>query len=85
MNRFPLICISLLSLTMVTGCFFAKKDAKPKENPAIAAETDADFRQRWVDKRTTELVAEGLTPIAARAQAVDEFKVRYSYTAAAQK
>lgn len=85
MNRSSLICISLLSLTMLPGCFFAKKDPKPKENTAIAAEMEANFKQRWVDKRTTELVAQGLSLDAARAQAVDEFKVRYSYTTAAQK
>jgi hypothetical protein len=85
MNRSRLIYTSLLVLTMFTGCFFSKKDPKPPENTAIAAEMEADFKQRWVDKRTTELTAQGLGPDAARAQAVDEFKARYSYTTAAQK
>ncbi len=85
MKRSLLLCLSLLGLTALTGCFFSKKTLKPKENTAIAAEMEADFRQRWVDKRTTELAAQGLKPDAAHAQATDEFKARYSYTTAAQK
>ncbi len=85
MNRFLLICLSCLGLAVSSGCMFSKKTAKPKENPAIAAEMEADFMQRWVEKRSAELAAQGLKPDAAHAQAVAEFKVQYSYTTAAQK
>lgn len=85
MNRPTLIFLCLLGLLAFPGCFFSRKTAKPKENQAIAAEMEADFKVRWIDKRATELTTQGLTPDAARAQATDEFKVRYSYTTAAQK
>jgi hypothetical protein len=85
MNRTLLIALSLLSLNVLTGCLFSKKAAKPKENPAIAAELEASFMQRTVDKRVAELTAKGMTPEAARAQAVNEFRAQYPYTSAAQK
>ena len=67
------------------GCLFGKKHPKAKEQSAIAAETEESFRQRFVDKRSGELVAQGLNAEAARAQALEEFKVRYVYTTAAHK
>jgi hypothetical protein len=67
------------------GCLFAKKPAKPRENPAISAEIEDSLRQRWIEKRTAELVAQGVAADAARAQATEEFRVKYAYTGAAQK
>ena len=85
MNRSLLLGLSLLSLNLLSGCLFSKKASKPKENPAIAAELEASFMQRTVDKRAAELTAKGMTPEAARAQAVEEFRVQYKYTGPAQK
>lgn len=85
MNRTLLICLPLIGLNVLTGCLFANKSAKPKENPAIAADLDAIIKQRWVEKRSAELAAQGLAPEAARGQAAEEFRVRYRYLGAAQK
>lgn len=84
MNR---LIFALLSATVLlsSGCLFSKKTKKPRENPAIAADTDESFRQRFLDKRVGELTAAGQTPESARAQAAAEFKTRYEYTSAAKK
>jgi hypothetical protein len=84
MNRLvtPLL---VLILAFCPGCLFSKKNPKPKENSAVAAETEQAFKQRFVDKRAGELTAQGLGAEAARAQALEEFKARYGYTGAAQK
>jgi 1,2-phenylacetyl-CoA epoxidase catalytic subunit len=64
---------------------FWKKSAKTKDESAISVETEDSLKQRWLEKRTAELVAQGLTAEAAKAQALDEFKAKYSFTAAAKK
>ena len=84
MNRFSLVPL-LLAVAFVPGCLHSKKNAKPKENPAIAAETDENFRIRFMDKRVAELTGQGVVAEAARAQAAEEFKARYGYTSAAKK
>ncbi|MEO7413319.1 MAG: hypothetical protein ABIZ81_08170 [Opitutaceae bacterium] len=77
---------ALLSMVaLLSGCSFLKKNPKPKANPAIAADTDENFRQRFVERRTGELVTGGVAPETARAQATEEFKARYGYTSAAKK
>ncbi len=40
---------------------------------------------RWIDKRTSDLVAQGNSPTAARAQAAAEFKEKFNYTEAAKQ
>jgi hypothetical protein len=85
MKRLHLICLILTGAVAFTGCLFSRKNAPPKENPAIASEVEANFKQRWMDKRTVELKATGMTAAAAQAQAEEEFSVRYSYTSAAKK
>ena len=75
----------LVAVPFLTGCSLLKRNPKPKENPAIAADTDENFRLRFVEKRTSELVAGGVAPQAARTQATEEFKVRYGYTSSAKK
>lgn len=81
-RSFFVVCAAL---TLLTGCSHFKKSQKPKENPAIAADTDENFRQRFVDKRAADLVAQGVSADAARGQATEEFKARYGYTSAAKK
>lgn len=85
MKRFLLICLALFSAVGFAGCLFSKKSAKPKENQEISASTEATFKQRWMERRITELKATGLKPEAAEAQASEEFRTRYGYTGAAQK
>jgi hypothetical protein len=76
-----LIFSLLLPLALLVGCKHNPK--KPKENPAIATEMEESFKQRWVEKRAGELMALGLRPDLARQQAINEFRVRYGYTHAA--
>jgi len=42
---------------LTAGCLHSGKNAKPKENQAIAAELEESFRQRWIEKRASELGA----------------------------
>jgi hypothetical protein len=81
-RSFLVVCAAA---ALVTGCSHFKKSQKPKENPAIAADTDDNFRQRFVEKRAAELVVQGVSADAARAQATEEFKARYGYTSSAKK
>jgi hypothetical protein len=74
---------------LCAGCAlwpFSKKSASnptPKQSSHVSTEVELEFRQRWVDKRTSDLVAQGMIPDAAHAQALAEFRVKYSYTHAA--
>jgi hypothetical protein len=52
----------------------------PKESSKVATDSETDFKQRWVDKRSAELVSQGLAPEAARAQAIAEFNQKFSAT-----
>lgn len=81
-RSFFVVCAAVI---LSTGCSHFKKSQKPKENPAIAADTDENFRQRFVDKRAAELVTQGVAADAAKTQATEEFKARYGYTSAAKK
>jgi hypothetical protein len=77
-----------LAAVLLTGSachmFSSKKNpAAPKESKTVAADVEKDFMHRWIDKRTADLVAQGRSQDAARAQAVSEFKTTYAYTKAA--
>lgn len=73
-----LLCLAALATPAITGCHLFRKSKKPKD-PAIAADVETDFRQRWVDHRTAELVAQKVDPTAARQQAETEFHERFTY------
>jgi hypothetical protein len=84
----------LVTLTLAAALFansgchmFSKKKnpAAPKESPTVATDVEKDFMHRWIDKRTYELVTQGKSPSDARAQAVAEFKSKFSYTDAASQ
>ncbi|MBC7368783.1 MAG: hypothetical protein H7343_18565 [Undibacterium sp.] len=77
----PLLLLFLSGLSLTAGCFHFGKNAKPKENPAIAAELEESFRQRWIEKRAIELGTKGMAPDLARAQAIEEFKTKYNFPA----
>jgi hypothetical protein len=82
--------LALAALLLVgTGChlFSKKKKAPPDPNdgPNVAVDTEKDFMHRWIDKRASELVAQGSTPDAARAAATAEFKAKFAYTDAAKQ
>jgi hypothetical protein len=80
-----LFCQATLVLSLSAGCSFSHKNKKPKENPAIASEVEAEFRQRWLDRRVTELVGKGTDASTAKAQAEAEFHERYPYVKDAPK
>jgi hypothetical protein len=84
-----LVPLALAAVLLATcGCHLfskKKKPATPKESPTVATDVEKDFMKRWIDKRTSDLVAQGFAPDAARDQATAEFKVKFSYTQAAQQ
>lgn len=84
-----LIAAALVSVLFANfGCHMFsrnKNPAAPKESSTAATDVEKDFMHRWTDKRTGELVAQGLPTDVARAQALAEFKAKYPYTDAAQQ
>jgi hypothetical protein len=83
-TRRLLLALLATATLLSAGCFhFKKSGAKPNLGPA--AEVEAEFKVRWVERRATELVAQGQNAEAARAQATAEFKERFGFTGAAQK
>jgi hypothetical protein len=84
-----LVTLALAAMLLAnSGCHLFSKKKKPdipKEGPAVATDVEKDFMHRWIDKRTTDLVALGNSPAAARAQAQAEFKAKYNYTDAARQ
>jgi hypothetical protein len=82
MKRSLLLCLALSSV-FSAGCWHRSK--QPKESTAVATEVEEAFKQRWLDKRVAELVAQGMRAEVARQQALDEFRARYSFTRAADK
>lgn len=79
MKKVLIPAILVASLPFVSGCGMFSKKARAKESTAIAGEVEATFRQRWVEKRSGELAAQGLAADAARAQAGREFDERYQF------
>lgn len=75
-----LVACSALVLCAGTSChLFGKSKQKKKEDAAIAASVDADFRRRWVERRAAELTAQGAVSSAARDQAETEFREKYAF------
>lgn len=73
-----LFCLAAaLIVSSTSGCNLFRRSKKPKENPAIAAEVETEYRLRWVDRRTGELVAQGKDAGTAKNQAEMEFGERY--------
>lgn len=81
MKRLTLPILALSGLFLTAGCLHSGKNAKPKENQAIAAELEESFRQRWIEKRAGELTTRGMAADLARAQAIEEFKTKYNFPA----
>ena len=79
----PLFYCLLVSLVLSAGCWHSKK--KPKETTAVATDVEEGFRLRWIEKRSGDLVAQGMRIDIARQQAIDEFKVKYSYLRSTEK
>jgi hypothetical protein len=80
-----LLCLSAAVLASVSGCNLFRKSKKPKENPAIASDTEANFRERWMERRVPELTAQGADAATARQQAEKEFAEKFPYIKAGRK
>ena len=67
--------------------FFAGCSIIKKKEPAlpITVQTEQSLRDRWIEKRGAELIAQGKTPSEAQRQAVQEFRERFGYTNAAKE
>ena len=87
-----LLPFTLVTLTLLCGgCAlwpFSKKEnarrAQPKQGSHVSTDVELEFRQRWVDKRAADLVAQGMLADSAHAQAMAEFRTKFYYTHAAQ-
>ena len=84
-KRLFLSALLVVSAALAGGCSMFKKSSAPKENPSIAGQTEDSLKQRWIERRASELVAQGVAAEAARTQAAEEFRTKYAYTGAAQK
>jgi hypothetical protein len=74
----------VLAVVFSAGCLHSKNNPKPRD-PSVTGEVETNFRQRWVDRRAGELVAQGKAENVARTQATDEFHARYEYLGATKK
>jgi hypothetical protein len=78
MKRTPTaLLLAFFSLLLLApGC---SSQAKPKPNPAIAAETENEFRLRWIARRMGELQSgpDAVEPRKAREMATKEFAERF--------
>jgi hypothetical protein len=71
-----------------SGCHMFSKNKNPvapKESKNLATDTEKDFMQRWIEKRTNDLTAKGMSQDAAHAQAVADYRTTYSYTKTVQQ
>ena len=72
-----------LCLLMLNGCFFWNKKPKTRptdESPAVATSVEKDFKVRWVEKRSSDLIGQGVAADTAHAQAVSEFDSKFPDT-----
>jgi hypothetical protein len=84
LKRLSLPFLALL-VALSPGCLFSRKSNKAKDNASITAETEQSLEERWLSKRSAELVAQGMKGDAARAQALQEFREKFEFTNAAKK
>ncbi|MGA2015345.1 MAG: hypothetical protein ABSH26_00205 [Opitutaceae bacterium] len=87
MKRLVTLTLAAALLANSACHLFSKKrnPVAPKESPTMAIDVEKDFMHRWIDKRSSDLVAQGKAPADARAQAVAEFKSKFSYTDVAKQ
>lgn len=79
------ILIIGLAATVAFSFGACRSSKKPKETNAIASEMEANFKQRWIDKRVAELTQSGKAPEVAKAQAEKEFAERFDFSRPGQK
>jgi len=81
-----LLLASLLVIsaaTLSSGCFSSSKK-KRAEDKSIPLAVEQALKDRWTEKRSAELIQQGLSSYAAQRQAEAEFSKKYSYTQVAQ-
>lgn len=89
MKRTSMIGLGLLAVALCAGgCshipFIGKKKHKPDYNNPdkvtshVARDVETDFMDRWIAKRSGELVAQGLSPEQANSQATSEFRQKFA-------
>ncbi|PTX91439.1 hypothetical protein [Opitutus sp. ER46] len=82
MTKRLILCLLTIAVLSSTGCMFFRKSSKgkkPKENAAIATQTELEFRDRWIARRVSDLAAQGVTGAAAEQQARQEFHEKFSF------
>ncbi len=79
------VFLPLLALILVIGSGCTSLRRSPPERP-IASEVEHEFKERWVQRRTLELVKEGKAADALQARRIaqDEFKQHYEFTSDAK-
>jgi hypothetical protein len=77
--------VAVSVLAVCGGCLFPKNFSKAKKDKHVSAEMETEFQQRWLEKRVGDLTSQGMAPDAAHAQALAEYKAKYSYTRPADK
>lgn len=85
-----MIGLGLLAVALGVGAcshipFIGKKKHKSNANPDavsshVARDVEKDFMERWVAKRSGELVAQGLSPDQANSQSASEFHQKFAVT-----
>ena len=79
-KRILLLCLTA-ALPLFVGCSILKKEPQAP----LTSQTEQSFRDRWIESRGSELVAEGTSPAEAQRRAMEEFRKRYGYTNAAKE
>jgi len=83
-SRLLLASVLVVSAAALSsGCFSSSKKKRAEEK-SIPVAVEQSFKDRWMEKRSAELVQQGLTPYAAQRQADSEFAKKYSYTQVAR-
>lgn len=80
-SLYPVLAAALV-LSVLPGCsLFHRKQAvkEPKPTNYLSNQVELQFEQRWKDKRVSDLVAQGMDPAKAKAQADADFAAQYSY------
>lgn len=85
MNKALFLTVLVVFAAGSAGCSLFRKSDRAKESSTIARDVEETFRQRWLEKRTVEIVAQGTPADAARVQADKEFREQFAFANSAKK
>lgn len=74
------LVVLLFLVPILSGCTGWRKKAPEKP---VTTQVEENFKRRWVEKRSAEIVGEGVPQDEARRRALVEFREKYEYTGAA--